>query len=163
MADAMWTAFMIAGFLLGQVTVVKPDVMPNSISPIALTVKASEQRFTFLEGATTSDKVQSAEAFLGALELDAWAYAYEGFIVMDNERVDAFFIVGWARGLQKPMLIAQPWRATEGGSVVLLGPPALVESGPKGQVPVRLSAAQEQAIQAGVQRNQLLRNKKPAN
>jgi hypothetical protein len=156
MTDALWTALTVAGFLLAQVIGVKPHAAGPAISPVAFTAKGNDQEFDFLQGSVTTE-LANWERMLLAKELDAWAFAYEATIVVNDERTDVFMVRAWAKDLGKSILITQAWRRSKAGDIELLGPPLLMENdkAPNSTgLPLSvLNEEQERAVRDGMARN----------
>jgi len=88
---------------------------------------------------------------LGNGKSDAWAFAYEGFIVADGKRHGAVLIEAWTHGMPKPVVVAQLWeRGTKGSGMTLIGAPLLL---PEPTNPVALEPREEQAFKMGIARH----------
>jgi hypothetical protein len=131
-----------------------PDLMP-----VAFVAQGDDQKFITFEGATLEEMLDRGKQQLANGNYDAWALAYEGFVVVENQRRSAVFVHSWMRGLDRPIVIAQAWgRAEEGGEAQYLGPAVFLPqaSAPKGGqrinvIPAHLDERQLRALAAGIE------------
>jgi hypothetical protein len=164
MMDAILTAISLAGFLFAQVTTVAAGLPHSAFTPVAFVIRGQSQQFQFFKGDTLEAMVADGRRELRNQKFDAWAFAYEGFIVTDGQRKSAVFIEAWARGASGPVVIVQPWEhAAEGNGFTLAGSPLMLPDKQfpepertQATSPVALDERQTRAFQAGISRQKEL-------
>lgn len=165
MANPLFTAISLAGFLFAQVSSVVTEVSDRDVAPVAFVISGDEQKFTFFSGKTLQEMVENGRKELKNPKYDAWSLAYEGFVTLNGNRQEALLLEGWARGAHEPVLIAQPWKRTaDHKAPTLIGGPLMLkyESAPHAgasqvTVPTALDEQGRKAFQDGIAQLQSLR------
>src|SRR5690606_37744011 len=157
MADQLVTLFSLAGFLLGQVLSVSTDVPKRTLTPVAFVVTEADQRFMFFEGDTLTAMVENGRRELTSGRYEAWAFAYEAFVRIGNERKSVVLVQAWMQGVNDGITIAQPLNRGDDGHVEAVGPPFLMSSFDPSDAekrttvtPLALTTEQEEAIEQGI-------------
>lgn len=77
------------------------------------------------EGPEAAERI--LERLLAQEPIEAYAYAYDGYVTLEGERSDAVFVEGAERGTDKGVLFAQRYRpADHAAGFAVQGRPALV-------------------------------------
>lgn len=157
--DSVLAALALAGFVLAHAMGMLSEPPPRDLIPVAFVARGNDQQFITFEGTTLEEMVKRGKRELAAGGYDAWALAYEGYVVIRGERKSAVFVHSWRRGLTSPVVIAQAWgRAEDGTTADFLGPAVLLteSSAPNSAQrtnadPVNLDETQLRVLAAGIE------------
>lgn len=157
--DSTLTALALAGFLLARAIEVLSNPQTPDMMPVAFVARGEVQQFVNFEGKSVEEMISRAKQRLARGQYDAWAFAYEGFIVIQNERRSAIFVHSWRRGLDSPVVLAQTWVRDENGIYAEFDGPAVrlsEGSAPWGEQqswarPVDLDEKELRVLAAGIQ------------
>jgi hypothetical protein len=128
-------ALQLAGFALAHAAWSISDTGTNELlTPVALIESEGERRVLRFEAATQEEAVGNGKAAMAEATptADAWAFAREGSwrAAADGEAQDVLAVDFWARGMDAPATVVQPFaRAGRNRPFRLLGAAALVVGG----------------------------------
>jgi hypothetical protein len=152
-------AFKLAGFLTAQVCGVMSDAPMNTVTPVAFVVTGSNQQFRFFEGISLEEMVINGRRELEAGRYDAWAFAYEGYAVVQGRRRLALFVESQTASPAKRTALIQFMTRSHNGVVSLIGDPLKLANGtvPTAERVIRaqpeeLSAQERSAFDDGMAR-----------
>jgi hypothetical protein len=163
LSSAATFLFYVAGFLFGQVCDVASSNPAKTVTPVAFVVRGDDQQFKFFEGETLQDMVVNGRRELKSSSYDAWALAYEGYVIFRGHRRLALFVESWSNKSEDRQTIIQ-FLERSGDSISFLGSPLLLSEAvtPKAGTatetePLEMSVEQQLAFKKGMSRQQEMR------
>lgn len=105
-------ATLLAGFALGHAAWSASDLPKGELLvPLALVVHGDDRQLQRFEAPTQEQAIAKAQAAMAEAteEADAWAFAHEGLVTLDGQKVDALVANCWAKGMTAAATFIQPF------------------------------------------------------
>ena len=160
MADPLTSGFTLAGFLLAKsLSVLTGAPCEEALVPMAFVEKEDGQRAIYLFQAKTQEA--AVKAGLDAMSksdssITAKALVHDGYVNEQGVRTDAFIVRLWVRGQSEPVYLVQTWRRQaahcEVAALTRIAETKVIVKG----VPTSLTSAQMQAVESGIQLNDVV-------
>lgn len=122
----------LAGFTLGHAlwNVCDFEEEDELLCPLAITFDGQQQQLLRFEAGSQEEAIERAYSTLADRSfLVEWALAREGLFKSAGGPIDVLLVDAWARGLDEPVVFAQPFSPAASGRFRLLGRPEVYVSG----------------------------------